>query len=100
MNGSVQGILKTIVRIHSYGQQVDFARPFRNMPRVSGVGTGTFLNPKSLGIALPRDVQDSFLFVLTCAHVVDGSDQVTVVLPLVGSEQIDATVLAFVPRTQ
>jgi S1-C subfamily serine protease len=88
-------MLKSIVRLHAYGKPVNFLMPFLQQEKVGSVGSGTFVDPADLGVQNPR--QDH-LYILTCAHVVERAEKVTVVLPLKGSEQLDASVLAFVPK--
>ena len=88
-------MLKTLVRIHAYGMPLDYTKPFVEQERKESVGSGTFVDPRVLGVTTyPTDM----LFILTCAHVIDQADQVSVVLPLKGSEKLPASVLAFVPR--
>jgi len=90
----MEHLLKAIVRVHSYGKPVSFTKPFVDLERVASVGTGTFVNPGVLGFVGEPDM----LYILTCAHVIEQADQVTIVLPLKGSEQLPASVLAFVPQ--
>lgn len=87
-------MIKAIVRVHSYGRAINFVKPFVELERESAVGSGTIVNPKELH--LPADSE--YLYILTCAHVIDKADQVTIVLPLKGSEQLAATVVSFVPK--
>jgi S1-C subfamily serine protease len=86
-------LLGTLVRIHAYGKEMDYVKPFVPQERKESVGSGTFVTPP-LGAVFRPDA----LYILTCAHVIDGADQVSVVLPLRGSEKLEARVLAFVPR--
>jgi S1-C subfamily serine protease len=88
-------LLKTLVRIHAYGKPVDYTKPFVEQERKEAVGSGTFVDPVALG--LQQFTKDT-LFILTCAHVIEQADQVSVVLPLKGSEKLPATVVAFVPK--
>jgi len=83
-------ILSCIARIHAYGQPRSFSKPYRTTDRSKGVGTGAFIDP-------PVPV-DGFIFVLTCAHVVDGADSLTVILPLLGQEELPASTLCFIPQ--
>lgn len=82
-------LLKSVVRIHAYGRPVDFAKPFLSADRFKGVGTGFFVTP-------PKP-DPSNLYIITCAHVVDGADSVTVMLPLMGMGEYTASVLALIP---
>jgi S1-C subfamily serine protease len=91
----MEHMLKSIVRLHAYGKPINFLRPFIDRERESAVGTGTFVNPADIGVAVP---DPDYLYILTCAHVVEKGDQITVVLPLKGSQQLPATVLSFVPK--
>ena len=91
----MEHMLKSIVRLHAYGKPVNFLQPFLESERVASVGSGTFVDPADLGVS---NLNPDYLYILTCAHVVDKADQVTVVLPLKGSEQLSASVLAFVPK--
>ena len=91
---NMNNLIKTLVRIHSYSQPIDYVKPFVNQERNESVGSGTFVDPTVLGLP----TQPEILYILTCAHVIDKADQVSVVLPLKGSEKIPATVLAFVPK--
>ncbi len=88
-------MLKAIVRLHAYGKPVHFLYPFLESETVGSVGSGTFVDPRDLDIPNP---DPNCLYILTCAHVVEKADQIKVVLPLKGSEQLDASVLAFVPK--
>lgn len=88
-------VQKTIARIHSYGKPVDFARPFNSEERRIGVGTGSFVKPPPYAV---DNIDNTKLYILTCAHVIDQADQVTIQIPLAGREEIPATVLSFVPR--
>lgn len=81
-------LLRSVVRIHSYGRPIDMAKPFITSDRSKGVGTGFFVHRE--------DGQN--MYVLTCAHVVDGADSVTILLPLLGGTEHPATVLSFVPQ--
>lgn len=90
----MEPLLKAIVRVQSYSKPVDFLKPFVDKERQASVGSGTFVDPAVLGYTAMPDT----LYILTCAHVIDNSDQVTVTLPLKGSEQLEASVLAFVPK--
>lgn len=90
----MEHLLKAIVRVHSYGKTVDFCKPFVDMEREGAVGTGTFVDPRVFDLP----AQPHTLYILTCAHVIDKADQVTIVLPLKGSEQLEASVVAFVPK--
>lgn len=91
----MEHMLKAIVRLHAYGKPINYLQPFLEQERVASVGSGTFVDPSDLGLRTP---DPNCLYILTCAHVVDKADQVTVVLPLKGSEQLTASVLAFVPK--
>ena len=73
-----QEILRAIVRIHAYGRTTNFVQPFQNAERTKSVGTGSFVEapPSFSGGSTNR------LFVLTCAHVVDAADSVSVLIPL------------------
>jgi len=82
-------LLRSVVRIHSYGRPVDMEKPFVTTDRFKGVGTGFFINGGGDG---------NLLYVLTCAHVVDGADSVTILLPLLGGTEHPASVLSFVPE--
>ncbi len=77
-------LLRAIARIHAYGRPVDMAKPFLIADRYKGVGTGFFIS---------RDG----LYVLTCSHVVDSADTVTIMLPLLGLTEYPASVLGIVP---
>lgn len=92
---SQETVLSSIVRIHSYGKDVNFAQPFQRNDRKKGVGTGTFVKP-------PRNsahAQTDALYVLTCAHVVNNADTVAVLLPMVSqTDEIEAHVLSFIPE--
>jgi S1-C subfamily serine protease len=93
MNYDQTFVQKTIARIQSYGKKIDFSRPFKTLERKKSVGTGSFvLPPEGWGF------DQSKLYILTCAHVVDEADQVTIQVPLVSQKEIPATVLSFVPR--
>lgn len=88
-------VLSSIVRIHSYGKDVNFAQPFQRNDRKKGVGTGTFVQPPRGSLHAGTNA----LFVLTCAHVVNNADAVAVLLPMVSqTDEIDAQVLSFVPE--
>lgn len=91
----MEHMLKCIVRLHAYGKPINYLQPFLELERVASVGSGTFVDPTDLGLSKP---DPNYLYILTCAHVVDKADQITVVLPLKGSEQLTASVLAFVPK--
>lgn len=82
-------LLRAIARIHAYGRPVDMVKPFLTADRFKGVGTGFFISP-------PTPSQN-YLYVLTCAHVVDSADTVTIMLPLLGLTEYPASVLGFVP---
>jgi len=88
----MEHLLRSIVRLHAYTTPKQFAQPYRELERVAGVGSGTFV--KGVG----SNVDPNYLYILTCAHVVEDADQVTVVLPLKGSEQLPASVVSFVPK--
>lgn len=94
--GEEQQVLHSIVRIHSYGKKVNMAKPYKTQDRKKGVGTGTFVTPPpGSPLASARDV----LFVLTCAHVVESADTVSVLLPMVSqNHQVTASVLSFTPE--
>ena len=79
-------LLHAIVRIHAYGRHVDMEKPFVTLDRFKAVGTGFFIH-----------AADSDLYVLTCAHVVEGADSVTVVLPFLGGTEHSASVLSLAP---
>jgi S1-C subfamily serine protease len=89
-----KNILSSIVRIHAYGQSRSFSRPYLTTDRTKSVGTGVFVDP-------PDDVvgAEDYLFALTCAHVVDTADSLTVILPMVGETELPAFTLRFIPRT-
>jgi S1-C subfamily serine protease len=91
-----QQVLHSIVRIHSYGKKVNMAKPYKTQDRKKGVGTGTFvMPPPGSPLASARDV----LFVLTCAHVVESADTVSVLLPMLSqNRQVSASTLSFVPE--
>lgn len=80
-------VLRSIVRIHAYSKPVSFARPFQVLPRVKGVGSGFFVD-------LPVD---GHVCALTCAHVVETADVITVILPNRGNTDMDASVRRFIP---
>jgi S1-C subfamily serine protease len=80
-------LLKSVVRIHAYGRPVDCAKPFLTADRFKGVGTGFFIDPPSPGN----------LYILTCSHVVEGADTVTIMIPLLGMSENPASVLAMLP---
>ena len=90
-----QDILRAIVRIHAYGRTTNFVQPFQNAERTKSVGTGSFVEP-------PPSLAGgagSKLFVLTCAHVVDAADSVSVLIPLLSQNtEVPATVVSFVPE--
>jgi S1-C subfamily serine protease len=92
---NINKLLKTLVRIHGYGRPVDYTKPFVEQERKEAVGSGTFVDPSALRLS---PTSGDVLYILTCAHVVEQADQVSVVLPLRGSEKLPATVLALVPR--
>lgn len=79
-------LLRAIVRIHAYGRPVDMEKPFVTLDRFKAVGTGFFIQ-----------ATDSDLYVLTCSHVVEGADSVTVVLPLLGGTEHKASILSLAP---
>jgi len=85
-----QKLLRSIVRIHAYGRPVDITKPFLVTDRTKGVGTGAFITPPS--------ASSSYLFILTCAHCVDGADTVTVMLPLMGMNEYPAHVVSILPH--
>ena len=89
-NMDQEAIIKSIVRIHSYGRNIDFSKPFKTADRNKSVGTGSFIEPP---VATPGS-----LYVLTCAHCIDGADTVAVLLPLQSQIEIPATVISFVPQ--
>lgn len=90
-----EGILRAIVRIHAYGRSVNFVQPFQNAELKKSVGTGSFVEPPS---DLAERAQNR-LFVLTCAHVVDAADSVSVLIPLLSQNtEVPATVVSFVPE--
>ena len=64
----MEHMLKSIVRLHAYGKPINFLRPFIDRERESAVGTGTFVNPADIGVAVP---DPDYLYILTCAHVVE-----------------------------
>ena len=82
-------LLRAIARIHAYGRPVDFTKPFLAADRFKGVGTGFFIHPPT--------PTPTYLYVLTCAHVVDSADTVTIMLPLLGLSEYTASVLGLVP---
>lgn len=94
-SANMNKMLKTLVRIHAYGKPLDYTKPFVEQERKEAVGSGTFVSPKALGLSVDSN---ECLYILTCAHVVDQADQVSVVLPLKGSEKLPASVVAFVPK--
>ena len=83
-------IIRSIVRIHSYGRAVNFQKPYRIEDKNKSVGTGSF-------IRAPQQ-SDQSLYVLTCAHCVDSADNVAVLLPFLSQVEIPATVVSFVPQ--
>lgn len=83
-------LLRTVARIHAYGRPVDVTKPFITADRYKGVGTGFFIPP-------PTHADSEDLYLLTCAHVVDSADSVTIMLPLHGLTEHPASVLAFIP---
>lgn len=87
--------LRAIVRIHAYGRQANFVQPFQNAELAKSVGTGSFVQP-------PADMGErahNRLFVLTCAHVVDSADSVSVLIPLLSQNtEVPAEVVSFVPE--
>jgi S1-C subfamily serine protease len=83
-------LLRAIARIHAYGRPVDMAKPFLTADRFKGVGTGFFISPPN--------VNQDYLYVLTCSHVVDSADTVTIMLPLLGLSEHPASVLGLVPE--
>jgi S1-C subfamily serine protease len=91
----MNSLLKTLVRVHAYEKPMNYVKPFVDQERKEGVGSGTLVDPQALGIP---HASNKYLYILTCAHVIDQADQVSIVLPLKGSEKLPATVLAFVPR--
>lgn len=88
-------ILRAIVRIHAYGRSSNFVQPFQNAEQTKSVGTGSFVDP-------PEGAGDGVqnrLFVLTCAHVVDSADSVSVLIPLLSQNtEVPAEVVSFVPE--
>ena len=85
-----QKLLRAIVRIHSYGRPVDITRPFLVADRAKGVGTGAFIDP-------PESANPDYLYILTCSHVVDIADTVTIMLPLLGMTEYPAHVVGIAP---
>ena len=84
-------LLKSVVRIHAYGRPIDFCKPFLSADRFKGVGTGFVVQP-------PPHADTSHIYVVTCAHVVDGADSVSIMLPLLGMNEYPASVLALIPN--
>lgn len=102
---NINSLLKTLVRIHAYCKPMNYIKPFVEQERKESVGSGTLVDPAALGLplaalGLPLADASRYLYILTCAHVIEQADQVSVVLPLKGSEKLPASVLAFVPREQ
>lgn len=92
MTRNTDDVLKCIARIHAYGSPRSFSKPYRRLERSKSIGTGVFVDP-------PADIKAAgFIFALTCAHVVDGAESLTVILPLVGQEELPAFTLCFIPR--
>ena len=91
-NHSSDNVLQCIARIHAYGQPRSFSKPYRRLEQIKSIGTGVFVDP-------PRGMQrPGWIFVLTCAHVVDAADSLKVILPLVSQEELPARTLCFIPR--
>lgn len=82
-------MLKSVVRIHAYGRPVDCAKPFLTSDRFKGVGTGFFITT--------NDSTTDKLYILTCSHVIEGADTLTIMLPLLGLSEHPASVLAMLP---
>ena len=89
---SPDDVLKCIARIHAYSPPWSFSKPYRSLEQSKSIGTGVFVDPPS-GVSA-----NGFIFVLTCAHVVDKADFLTVILPLVSQEELPAFTLCFIPR--
>lgn len=75
-------MLKCIVRVHAYGARCSQTQPWRAGEPAAGTGSGFF-------------VRDNY--VLTCAHVVEGAQHVSVVLPLQSRDEVPARVVRLVP---
>ena len=72
--------LSSLVRIVSDIVEFDWYKPYKKGRSYSSVGTGFFI--------------DNNGYILTCAHVVENSIKISIVIPSIGKDKFDATVIS------
>lgn len=75
--------LSSLVRIVSDIVEFDWYKPYKKGRSYSSVGTGFFI--------------DNNGYILTCAHVVENSIKISIVIPSIGKDKFDATVISICP---
>lgn len=83
-------IQRGVVRIHSYGRHYSFVAPHQQVAPQQNIGSGVAI---PLG-HLRSGGAKTYVVVLTCEHIVRGSNEVAVVLPMRGKSEIPARILS------
>ena len=88
--GTPDFIQNGVVRIHSYGKEYSFLHPRQQSAPQRSIGSGV-----AISVSAGRERADPVVVaVLTCEHVVRGSTEVKVVLPMRSKNEIPARTIS------